>query len=771
MIAIKTEKIGQFLIVHQRDKKRRLIKTVFYKYVSVVQFHIDNPNEMKVAAIELVERGLCNQKTAGKICDLHRNTVFKLLRTKRLLGLEAILEDRRGLKQPLKYVNEIRSHIKHLQRKYPDWTDQAIADQAARELGMDISRSAVARIRTEKEDNRWGKKKPTFKEIMDMSKVAEAIDQERFDSRQLQLNFEQDPELRQKSEEFSKHPAPRAERETERLLIERLQQGERNVFAGGFLHHLFFQEIGFEQILEPLGLNKGDTYQSSEILATLFHSVSQGILSIEALKLVNASELGVLIGRNRSPDKETLRDHLTEMSEQHRSCELIDRFARRLLEQGRIDPEVFFIDGHFLPYYGLNVIAKGYYTVRRLAMRGNELYAVSDLQGRPLFFINESNEIDFRPIISRAAGMLIDWGIVRPILVFDRGGYGIHFFKELSQKADFVTWAKYVGDAALERIPEDSFTLGLPFGARKYMVAEQWRTVAESLATARREGRQQPSSMQLRLVVIKDVESGKRLGIYTNNTIRLASDIAYYMLHRWGDSENFFKEMMSRFNLNYHPGYDIQELEKQPLVENPDIALTKKAIQVLKKESKDLEKDILLIQARLARHHDKRLAVKLAKLQSALEEKKTDLTQFEHKLITLPEKVSIIDLLRGKPMSRCDLEKKRLYDLMQFMAFHSRERLVEIFRSCYDDHRDIKQVLDMITSRSGYVKLIGQTLVVILDWIENPKHRQAAIRLCHLLNQKEILLDGRLKVKLFFRISCILHHGSKSTTAGMHFLS
>jgi len=768
---IKTERIGQFLIVQQRGKRGHFVKTVFLNYIPVVHFKIDNSMEIKLAAIELVERGLCNRKTTGKICGLHRNTVFKLLRTKNLLGLEAVLKDHRGLKEPLKYITEIRSHIKKLQRKYPDWTDQTIADQAARDLGMEISRSAVARIRTENQGPLWTQKRAGLKEIMEMSKVAETIDQECFDARQLRLNFEQDPQLRQKSEEFSQQPTPKAERETERLLIDRLQQGERNVFAGGLMHHLFFQEIGFEQLLEPLGLTKGDTYQSSEILGALFHSVGQGIASIEALKLVNASELGVLIGRHRSPDKETLRDHLTQIAQQYLSGELIDRFARRLLERGRIDPEVFFLDGHFLPYYGLHVIAKGYYTVRRLAMRGNELYAVSDLQGRPLFSMTESNEIDFRPIIIRTAEMLIDWGISRPTLVFDRGGYGIHFFKELSQQADFVTWAKYVGEASLERIPEEAFTLGLPFRGRKYLVAQQQRTVQESLATAQKEGRPKPSSMPLRLVVLRDVERGKRLGIDTNNTTRLASDIAYYMLHRWGDSENFFKEMMARFNLNYHPGYDIQELEKQPLVENPDIALTKKAIQALKKESQELGKEILLTEARLARHPDKRLSVKLAKLQSAREGKKTDLTQFEHKLIALPEKVSILDLLRGKPMSRCDLEKKKLYDLMQFMAFHSRERLVELFRSCYDDHRDIKQVLDMITSRAGYVKLIGQTLVVILDWIENPKHRQAAKRLCHLLNEKEITLNGRLKAKLFFHLSSILHHGSKTAMAGVHFLS
>jgi len=81
--------------------------------------------------------------------------------------------------------------------------------------------------------------------------------------------------------------------------------------------------------------------------------------------------------------------------------------------------------------------------------------------------------------------------------------------------------------------------------------------------------------MVLRLVVLENIETGKRVGIYTNNMDRPLYDIAFYMLNRWGDSENIFKEMMARFNLNYHPGYDIKELENQPMVDNPDIALVK----------------------------------------------------------------------------------------------------------------------------------------------------------------------------------------------------
>ena len=454
MMEMRSEKISKFFIYYERDIRGRLIKTVFLNYVSIARFYFDNVNERKLAAIELVERKLCNQNIAGKICGFHRNTVYNLLRTKKLLGLETVLKDNRGLKEPYKYIGRIRSQVKKLLRTYPDWTDQSIADQAAKDLDIEISRSAVARIRTEKQDKKREKNIPDKKELMHMSKVAEAIDEENFDARQLRLNFEKDPELKTKSEEIEKDPPPKAVKETDKYLIERLREGERYNFSGGLMHHLFLQEIGFEDLLAPFPLNPGSTYGSYEILATLFHSANFDIPSIEALKLINASELGVLIGKSRSPDKETMRERLGQMAEYNLGDKLIDSFAERLLQQGQIDPEVFFIDGHFLPYYGLKVIAKGYHTVRRLAMRGNELYAVTDLQGRPLFFMTESNEIDFRPIISLCAAKLVELGISRPLLVFDRGGYGIHFFKELSETADFVTWAKYVSDKSLGRIPE-----------------------------------------------------------------------------------------------------------------------------------------------------------------------------------------------------------------------------------------------------------------------------------------------------------------------------
>lgn len=748
-ISTKSEKFDDFFTLCSPDERNRKIKYIFMDRRPVVHFDINSPAERKIAVVHLIERGVCNIKTAGELCGFHRNTASKIIQAKKLLGIEAVLSDDRGLKKPYKYIDQVCSHIEQLLSEHPEWKDQDIAEQAGKDLHIEISRSAVARIRTGEEEK---PSLPAKAELFDMAKEAEAFEKEHLKQRQLWLNFDTEPELKQTAEECSKEFPPQPKFETQQTLIEQLQQGMKCSFAGGLMHHLFMQEIGFEEIMAPFLLRPGATYQSVDVMGTIFHSIAHGLPSIETLKLVNANEFGLLIGRSRTPDKKTLRECLGQMADQHLSGDLIDAFARRLLDQERIDREVFFIDGHFLPYYGLNVIAKGYFTVRRLAMKGNELYAITDLQGRPLFFITESNEIDFRPIIARSAEMLVDFGIDRPILVFDRGGYGIHFFKELDQTADFVTWAKYLSEKSLNSISDHSFSVGVFCGDNRFMVAEEKRTVAESIQTASNDGRKTPSSLEVRLVVLKDVDTGRRLGVFTNNTTKPAHDIAFYMLQRWGKSENVYKDLMATFNLNYHPGYDIKELEQQPFVDNPEIALIRKAIKVLKKEAQAIQDEILLTEAKLAKRNDKRNVEKASALEMSLANKKKDIAEFQQKISTLPDKVSIIEILKGRPMSRCDLEKKKLYDLMQFMAYHSRERLVELFQECYDDRRDIKKVLQMITRRPGLVKLVGQTLIVMLEWIENRKHRQAAKELCRKLNQLNIRMFGPLDLRLSFHV-------------------
>ena len=110
---VKTEKISNLSVWTERDLNEKSTVTVYYEYRPVVSFDPGKINEKRLAVVQLVELGYCKNRVAGKICGFHRNTVGKLLRTKRLLGVEAIFEDNRGPKAPWKYIGGIRKTIKN----------------------------------------------------------------------------------------------------------------------------------------------------------------------------------------------------------------------------------------------------------------------------------------------------------------------------------------------------------------------------------------------------------------------------------------------------------------------------------------------------------------------------------------------------------------------------------------------------------------------------------------------------------------------------------
>ena len=750
---IKTEKIGTLSVWTDQDPNGKTTVTVYFEHRPVVSFDPHKISERRLAVVQLVELGYCKNRIAGVICGFHRNTVGNLLRTKRLLGIEAIFEDNRGPKAPWKYINSIRKTIKKLIREHPDWTDKRIANTAAKQLETTISRSAVARIRTANQDTKV--ERPTKHDLEKLAKIADNIDVKQHDERQLSFNFKDDPEFKKEVDGFADQDAPKPQTDTDKKFLDGLQQGQRNVFSGMLFHHLFLDHISFPNAFDsPSSIN--NTYDDYEVLETILFGLNIGLRSIESHKLVNSRDMGLLLGRTSSPDETTIRTRLRQMAEFAPSERLIDYFADLFLALGFINPEVFFIDGHFLPYYGLKVLAKGYHTVRRISMKGNEIYVVSDLDGKPLFSITEGCDIDFRPIIIRAADKIISLGISRPVLVFDRGGYGVHFFSQLSRRADFVTWAKYVKKNELKDL---KYTSCLMFNGKRYLIAEKTKQIRESISTALKEGRREATSTEVRMVVFKELDKGRPVAIYTSNYQKPAPDIAAYMLSRWGESENFFKEIMALYNFNYHPGYDLKELEEQPLVDNPEVKIIKKTIKGIKQKMGQLALKKQETESKIKTRSDVRLERKLNKLQEEIDEYNKELEAFDAALKGMPDKVSIIEVLQDRPMNKADLEKKKIYDLIQMIAFHSREHLIGLFRSCYDDPRDVKQILTRITKLAGYVKLVGDTLVVLLDWIEDKKHREAATRFCHLINSMSPKLSGRMEFKLYFRISSIPQPG------------
>jgi len=83
----------------------------------------------------------------------------------------------------------------------------------------------------------------------------------------------------------------------------------------------------------------------------------------------------------------TLRAFLKRVQAVERAEAFTIAVARQLITLGRVDWHVLFFDGHFIPYFGQHAIRHGYFTVRRLAIKGQQAFYANDRRGRPLLVL------------------------------------------------------------------------------------------------------------------------------------------------------------------------------------------------------------------------------------------------------------------------------------------------------------------------------------------------------------------------------------------------
>ena len=128
------------------------------------------------------------------------------------------------------------------------------------------------------------------------------------------------------------------------------------------------------------------------------------------------------------------------------------------------------------------------------------------------------------------------------------------------------------------------------------------------------------------------------------------------------------------------------------------------------------------------------------------------LATLQQQLQALPEQVSMIEALAGGKLSACDLEKKKIYGVIRIVAYNAEQMLLEIFQKYYHDQRDGEQILDMLVNYGGYVKLYNNTLYVMINYIDQPAYRRAAVELCKELNALAPKTLDHFQFPLFFKV-------------------
>jgi len=114
---------------------------------------------------------------------------------------------------------------------------------------------------------------------------------------------------------------------------------------------------------------------------------------------------------------------------------------------------------------------------------------------------------------------------------------------------------------------------------------------------------------------------------------------------------------------------------------------------------------------------------------------------------TLPEEILRMDFIKGNGINRLSSNKKKYFDLLNFMAFNVRKDIIDIIGPIYRDNRDVHQIVIKILRMPVKVKYSAGETKVIFSSPCRRNEKEALIKLCNFLtsqNCSSSLLPGRL---------------------------
>jgi len=748
---------------HLKFFEKNGIIHVYYGYLPLVQFNPDKWLEKRLAVVRLADEFKIPYKFVSRICNMNRNTVSKLVKTKRYLGLEALCKKGRGPKAPWKIVDAVIEKTKKLVHENPRIQNKALMKQL-NAAGYDVSETSVRRIRKsycprQKVPHPLERLPQSLEQ---MARVARRIEKVDLPPQQMQLFInELGGQIQTRvSDDYRRHCSKATP--SEKKYLELICKGISCRYAGGLLYNVILNQFQFNEIVEH---DFGEFYDDAKtgyalktLFQALFFMLPFHFPSIESLKKATVSDFGLLSGQERMPSLKVIHQMLNQLSHLNRASKFMKDFACQLVKTQLIEIGLLYFDEHFLPYYGLEHISAGFFSQRRLAIGGNYQFWAHDGQGHPFFVITTGAHLKLREMIPhmiRRAQAIT--GQKRLTIAFDRGGYSLDLFEMILKfkTVTFISWAKYMTQETLNAFPEDNFErfiIPLETENIEYKLYDTVNSIKEG-RTRHNQGRPL-KQLKVRMIVLWRVATNKKSAIYTNDFESPKEQLAAPMARRWGAQENTFQKMRRRYNLNYHPGYYLDELIQQPLVTNPKVKELKKRIKALesalltekgKLASRFLKLKTTQVSIEKYRQRQTKTIPKIKVLQSQLLDQQA-------KLAKLPPTISIVELLAGQKMSQFDLEKKKLYDVVQIVAYNAEQMLLSLFKKHYHNKRDVEQILDKIVHHGGLLKLHDGKLYVLLHPIATPRYRRAAKNLCDEINRLEPKTNDRFGFPVFFKV-------------------
>lgn len=737
---------------------------------------------LRLAIVQLHACGLGTEEELARAFGRHVNSVQRYLTEFAGQGMRGLVPERRGPKSPWRLTPALRGKILIIVLREGICKLEAIQQRVAAVWREVVSLPSIQQVLEEN-----GLSEQTFHGVDGGPIQGELFNPD--PERQLWLNLnspgDQTGEQRiessgQEREEANGHSCePRRNGEehaletggvsrdqysrAQRVYWDQWEQGDYNAYAGGLLFTPLLERYNFLATLrQVITIPIHEGYSLEELGLTLFYLDLFGFRSMEDFKRAYPEEFGLLVGRGQSPSLFTLRRFLHKVRKLTKGEDLIDAFAVSYLKSGLAAWGVMYIDGHFMPYFGMHPISKGWHGVRQIPLKGSYNFLVVDERFSPwLFLIRSASEDLLQKIpelIEKAKRLGEQAGVSRErleklIVVFDREGYSAELYRYLDgrdegegkRRALFISWAKYadkwVNDLAEEQLSQ---------------VARVSHQIQKSEEIQYMETERSMSKYgKIRTIVIQSGENKQRSAIYTNGAQEEigAERIVQLICGRWGE-ENAIKELLHKHLINYTPGYVLEDLDQQPLVTNPEITKLKQKRAGLVSELNRLKVELAdqVLKKKDKKRKRRTSTRSRAEVLASITVTESQILLIDQELDKLSPKIPFDEAHDGEKLLRLNHEKKRFLDGIKVFACNLRAEMGRMLLKHYDRKKELWPAVSMIVERGGYVKLKEGRLHITLRRFKDREIDYAARHLCEDLNRMSPTTLDRYHFPLCYQV-------------------
>lgn len=512
-------------------------------------------------------------------------------------------------------------------------------------------------------------------------------------------------------------------------------------YAGALLLYAALGRLDVWSVFQRLGAATGPARQFGwrQTVATIIFCFALRFRSLEDWKNGRRQDLGVLIGQPHAPSVLSLRSKVKALTESVDPLSFSREMFRRYLALEPVWEGLYYVDGHFCPYYGQHPTPRGWDAKRRLAVKGHTDVYLHDARGRVLFFFSQPlNDSLARALPAAVEEIRRVHGPQPFTLVFDRGGYSGEAFRFLQQQnIGFITYLR--GRSARRRYARKKFRPG-------WFLFENHRhtyQLFEKKTRLRRVG-------SLRTILFLG-EEGQQVPVLTNLVPACrAAQVVHCLRLRWRQ-ENSFKFLSEHYAIDQIVQYGADPETQDRLVPNPK----RKALQ---QQVRACLQRIQALQAQLggALDHNQEsrratvrgLKIAHARLRREIAQQRQVLARLENRLRHTPGRISAAQVDRTRALLRED--RRLIVNALKIVAANAERMLALRFDQSYQRPQDAFSIFRALLHLPGRVTVPRpDRLEVNLDRPDSEKVACALENLLGDLNREQARLLGNGPVLTF----------------------